>query len=154
VCRTGHDIEARENMLLGACLAGMAFANSPVAAVHALAYPVGARFHVPHGLSNALVLPHVMRFNMHVAENLYAELADVIVPGKGATVSEKVAHFVTYLESLSQEFGLPTKLSEVGIQQSDVQQLAEDAMKQTRLLVNNPCEVTYEDALQIYESAL
>lgn len=154
VCQPGKDIDARENMLLGACLAGMAFANSPVAAVHALAYPVGARFHVPHGLSNALVLPHVMRFNMHHAEFLYAELADVVVPGKGQSPTEKVSHLVTYLESLSREFGLPTKLSEVGIQQSDVEILAEDAMKQTRLLVNNPREVTYEDALQIYQAAL
>jgi alcohol dehydrogenase class IV len=154
VCSSGNDIDAREKMLLGACLAGMAFANSPVAAVHALAYPVGARFHVPHGLSNALVLPHVMRFNMNEAQTLYSELADVIVPGKGSTTAEKVESFVTYLEGLSREFGLPTKLAEVGIQLSDVQQLAEDAMKQTRLLINNPREVTYEDALQIYQAAL
>jgi alcohol dehydrogenase class IV len=100
------------------------------------------------------VLPHVIRFNRLAAQSLYAELADVIVPGKGTTPAEKVEHFVAYLESLSLDFGLPTKLSEVGIQQSDVQQLAEDAMKQTRLLINNPCEVTYEDAFQIYESAL
>ena len=154
VCTSGDNIDARENMLLGACLAGMAFANSPVAAVHALAYPIGARFHVPHGLSNALVLPHVLRFNMNEAQTLYAELADVIVPGKGATPADKVSHFVSYLESLSREFGLPTKLSELGIQQADVRQLAEDAMKQTRLLVNNPREVTHEDALQIYQAAL
>jgi alcohol dehydrogenase class IV len=154
VCSSGNDIDAREKMLLGACLAGMAFANSPVAAVHALAYPVGARFHVPHGLSNALVLPHVMRFNMNEAQTLYSELADVIVPGKGSTTAEKVESFVTYLEGLSREFGLPTKLAEVGIQLSDVQQLAEDAMKQNRLLINNPREVTYEDALQIYQAAL
>lgn len=154
VCTSGNEIQARENMLLGACLAGMAFANAPVAAVHALAYPIGARFHVPHGLSNALVLPHVMRFNMNVAQTLYAELADVIVPGKGVTAAEKVSYFVAYLESLSREFGLPTTLSEVGIQSSDVQLLAEDAMKQTRLLVNNPREVNYEDALHIYEAAL
>jgi alcohol dehydrogenase class IV len=154
VCSSGDNIDARENMLLGACLAGMAFANSPVAAVHALAYPIGARFHVPHGLSNALVLPHVMRFNMNEAQTLYAELADVIVPGRGGTPSEKVSYFVSYLESLSREFGLPTKLSELGIQQADVSQLAEDAMKQTRLLVNNPREVTYEDAFQIYQAAL
>jgi alcohol dehydrogenase class IV len=139
----GNDIDAREKMLLGACLAGMAFANSPVAAVHALAYPVGARFHVPHGLSNALVLPHVLRFNMNAAQTLYSELADIIVPGKGSTTAEKVESFVTYLEGLSREFGLPTKLAQVGIQLSDVQQLAEDAMKQTRLLINNPREVSY-----------
>lgn len=154
VCSSGNDIDAREKMLLGACLAGMAFANSPVAAVHALAYPVGARFHVPHGLSNALVLPHVLRFNMNAAQTLYSELADIIVPGKGSTTAEKVESFVTYLEGLSHEFGLPTKLAQVGIQLSDVQQLAEDAMKQTRLLINNPREVSYEDALQIYQAAL
>lgn len=154
VCSSGNDIDAREKMLLGACLAGMAFANSPVAAVHALAYPVGARFHVPHGLSNALVLPHVLRFNMNAAQTLYSELADIIVPGKGSTTAEKVESFVTYLEGLSREFGLPTKLAQVGIQLSDVQQLAEDAMKQTRLLINNPREVSYEDALQIYQAAL
>jgi alcohol dehydrogenase class IV len=154
VCQSGTDIEAREQMLLGACLAGMAFANSPVAAVHALAYPIGARFHVPHGLSNALVLPHVVRFNMKEAEALYAELAEIVVPGKGATAAAKVQYFVEYLQGLSVEFGLPTKLTEVGISASDLRQLAEDAMRQTRLLVNNPREVTFEDALRIYEEAL
>ncbi len=68
-------------MLLGACLAGQAFSNAPVAAVHALAYPIGGIFHVPHGLSNSLVLPHVLRFNASHAAPLYAELADIVVPG-------------------------------------------------------------------------
>jgi len=68
VCKDGRDLEARSQMLLGSMLAGMAFANAPVAAVHALAYPIGAIFHVPHGLSNALVLPHVLEFNLPAAE--------------------------------------------------------------------------------------
>jgi alcohol dehydrogenase len=80
-CRNGRDRAAREAMLLGAMLAGQAFANAPVAAVHALAYPIGGIFHVPHGHSNALVLPHVLRFNLGAAAPLYAELAEVIVPG-------------------------------------------------------------------------
>ena len=79
----GDDIEARSNMLLGSMLAGQAFANSPVAAVHALAYPIGGHFHVPHGLSNALVLPHVLRFNAKVAPQPYAELAPLAFPDLG-----------------------------------------------------------------------
>src|SRR5690606_38846140 len=77
--KEGSDINARSNMLLGALLAGQAFANAPVAAVHALAYPLGGHFHIPHGLSNSLVLPHVMRFNAPDAQTLYAELAPIIM---------------------------------------------------------------------------
>jgi alcohol dehydrogenase class IV len=80
VCADGSNLEARSQMLLGSMLAGMAFANSPVAAVHALAYPIGAIFHVPHGLSNALVLTQVLRFNLPEAEGLYAELAPIVDP--------------------------------------------------------------------------
>ena len=97
-CREGRNLEARSNMLLGSMLAGMAFANAPVAAVHALAYPIGAIFHVPHGLSNALVLMGVMRFNLLHAEPLYAELAPILDPsaanlsmGKPAAVSSKAS---------------------------------------------------------------
>ncbi|TXM88309.1 iron-containing alcohol dehydrogenase, partial [Methylobacterium sp. WL103] len=79
-CADGGDVEARSGMLLGSMLAGMAFANAPVAAVHALAYPVGALFHVPHGLSNALVLMGVLRFNLPEAQALYAELAPILDP--------------------------------------------------------------------------
>jgi alcohol dehydrogenase class IV len=80
VCSNGSNLEARSQMLLGSMLAGMAFANAPVAAVHALAYPIGAIFHVPHGLSNALVLTQVLRFNLPEAEALYAELAPIVDP--------------------------------------------------------------------------
>src|SRR5690606_17512827 len=76
----GDDIEARGAMLLGSMLAGQAFANSPVAAVHALAYPIVGIFHVPHGLSNALVLPHVLQFNAAEAAHLYAEIAAEAFP--------------------------------------------------------------------------
>src|SRR6059058_5781637 len=89
-CRDGKNIEARSNMLLGSMLAGMAFANAPVAAVHALAYPIGAHFHVPHGLSNALVLMGVMRFNLDHAQQFYAELAP-LVDAKAANLPPKQA---------------------------------------------------------------
>ncbi len=153
-CRNGSDMAAREAMLLGACLAGMAFANAPVAAVHALAYPVGARFHVPHGLSNSLMLAAVTGFNAQAAAPLYAELYDVTHPGAGGTVETRAAAFTRYLAGLAPALGLPARLRDVGIVAQDLPLLAEDAMKQTRLLVNNPREVTLADALALYAEAL
>ncbi len=153
----GSNKEARGNMLIGAMLAGKSFANSPVAAVHALAYPIGGTFHVSHGLSNSLVLPYVLRFNSadNKATKDYAELAPFVFPdintnqGSQAVCSE----FIDRMESLSKKLGLPQKLREVNIPKEACEKMAKDAMKQTRLLVNNPREVTEKDALNIYESA-
>ena len=154
VCSDGSNLEARAQMLLGSMLAGMAFANSPVAAVHALAYPIGALFHVPHGLSNALVLTQVLRFNLPEAEALYAELAPIIDPkSAGLSVSQKARLFVDSIAALCRDCKVPASLADVGITAGDLKKLAEDAMKQTRLLVNNPRDVTYDDALAIYTEA-
>lgn len=153
----GSNVDARGNMLIGAMLAGKAFANSPVAAVHALAYPIGGTFHVSHGLSNSLVLPYVLRFNSvdSKASKDYAELAPYVFPeidtNKGA--QSVCAVFIDKLESLSKKLGLPQKLREVDIPKNACEKMAKDAMKQTRLLVNNPREVTEKDALNIYHSA-
>jgi len=153
----GSNIEARGNMLIGAMLAGKAFANSPVAAVHALAYPIGGTFHISHGLSNSLVLPYVLRFNTvdTKASKDYAELAPYVFPkidtNKGAQAVS--AEFIDKLEDLSKRLGLPQKLREVDIPKEACEKMARDAMKQTRLLVNNPREVTEKDALNIYQSA-
>ena len=153
----GSNLEARGNMLIGAMLAGKSFANSPVAAVHALAYPIGGTFLVSHGLSNSLVLPYVLRFNSadNKATKDYDELAPFVFPdintnqGSQAVCSE----FINRMESLSKKLGLPQKLREVNIPKEACEKMAKDAMKQTRLLVNNPREVTEKDALNIYESA-
>lgn len=153
-CENGSDRHARQNMLLGATLAGMAFANAPVAAVHALAYPIGARFHVAHGLSNALVLPHVLRFNVPAAVTHYAELSAILAPLSAGSDEARSFALVETLSALTADLGLETRLKQVGIAQEDLRALAEDAMKQTRLLVNNPREVTYDDALAIYQEAL
>jgi alcohol dehydrogenase class IV len=153
-CTNGSDRSARQNMLLGAMLAGMAFANAPVAAVHALAYPIGARFHVAHGLSNALVLPHVLRFNTPAAVSHYAELSAILAPGAAGSDEARAVALVEMLSGLTAELGLETRLAQVGIAQKDLSSLAEDAMKQTRLLVNNPREMTYDHALAIYQEAL
>ena len=154
VCANGADLEARSQMLLGSMLAGMAFANAPVAAVHALAYPIGAIFHVPHGLSNALVLTQVLRFNLPEAESLYAELAPIVDPHTdGLSVSQKARLFVDAMAAICRDCKVPPSLADVGIKAGDLSKLAEDAMKQTRLLINNPREVRYDDALAIYTEA-
>lgn len=152
----GHDRNSRSRMLLGSMLAGQAFANSPVAAVHALAYPIGSLFHVPHGLSNAMVLTQVMRFNATHCEQAYAELAPVIYPdlSTGRTNKELCHTLIDRLESLPDELGLQIGLRSVGIQEGDIARLADDAMKQTRLLVNNPRPVSLEDANAIYRQSL
>jgi alcohol dehydrogenase class IV len=150
----GDDIVARENMLLGACLAGMAFANAPVAGVHALAYPIGARFHVPHGLSNSLVLGPVMRFNVEVAHEMYAELGQIIKPGLHGSTKEQAYELADYMGGLAGELGLPQRMTEVDIDANDIVQLASDAMLQKRLLMNSPREITFKDAVEIYREAL
>lgn len=152
----GGDIEARGAMLLGSMLAGQAFANSPVAAVHALAYPIGGTFHVPHGLSNALVLPHVLRFNAPDAAPLYAEIASDAFPQLAREEGDqgRCAAFIEELANLSRKLGMQTRLRDVAIGEEHLAKLASDAMKQTRLLVNNPRAVTEADALAIYRAAL
>lgn len=154
-CERPTDIEAREKMLLAAHLAGVAFANAPVAGVHALAYPLGGHFHVPHGLSNALMLPHVLAHNMPAAMTCYAELG-VLLDGTLANLGAQAQAqaFIARVSALSRETGLPQRLSEVGVGAGDLDLLAREAMKQERLLVNNPCPITEADARRLYEAAL
>lgn len=151
----GKDRDARGAMLLGSMLAGQAFANSPVAAVHALAYPIGGTFHIPHGLSNALVLPHVLRFNAPDATAIYAEIAADPFPDLGREEGDqgRCAAFIERLSALSARLGLPPRLRDVGIGEEHLSGMARDAMKQTRLLINNPRPVSEADALSIYKAA-
>ena len=151
----GTDIHVRSDMLLGSMLAGQAFANSPVAAVHALAYPLGGVYHLSHGLTNALVLPHVMRFNQSACQDAYADLAPLVFPtlAEVADPAARCETFIAMLDELNRDLGLDTQLRHYRIPQSDLPMLASEAMKQTRLLVNNPREVSEADALTIYEAA-
>ena len=153
--REGSNLAAREAMLLGAMLAGQAFANAPVAAVHALAYPLGGNYHIPHGLSNALVLPHVLRFNGPEAANLYAELTQIILPTRSlpADPLQVTAILADYFLELAADLGLPTRLQQMNIDQKDLPMLAEQAMLQQRLLINNPRAMSLSDALSIYRQA-
>jgi alcohol dehydrogenase class IV len=154
-CDTPHDLDARGAMLLGAHLAGVAFANAPVAGVHALAYPLGGHFHVPHGVSNALMLPHVLGHNMAAAMPLYAELGALLDPKLAELGTQAQAQgFVEAMRAICRRAGVPLKLSEVGVGCGDLDFLAREAMKQERLLVNNPCRISEADARRLYEAAL
>jgi alcohol dehydrogenase class IV len=148
------NLDARSAMLLGAHLAGLAFSNAPVAGVHALAYPLGGLHHLPHGLTNALMLRHVLGHNLEAAREHYAELAEIVEPdcaGQGSQA--RAALLIERLDDLAQRSGLALRLRDHGVAFDEAPTLAREAMRQTRLLVNNPCEITERDAQRLYEAA-
>ncbi len=148
----GDDLEARQNMLVGSMLAGQAFANAPVGAVHALAYPLGGHFHLSHGHSNAIVLTEVLKFNAPAAKQKYAELMTWLDPHSKGCHDGLTDLFIDHFNNHLQRSGLPLKLAQLDIPEHILMILAKDAMKQTRLLQNNPRDMTVEDALQIYQA--
>jgi len=153
-CEDPSNAAVRGNMLLGAMLAGQAFTNSPVGAVHGMAYPLGALFHIPHGASNALMLEPVLRFSAPAAAALYAELGDVIGANATGGYAERSDAFISRLMEIVAATGVERRLSKLGISHNDLPRMAEDAMKAERVIRNNPREVTYEDALRMYGDVL
>ena len=148
----GQNLEARQNMLLGSMLAGQAFANAPVGAVHALAYPLGGHFHLSHGHTNALVLLEVLKFNAPDAKHLYAELMQWLDPYSKGSVDGLCDLFIDHIQRHLDGSGLTLKLRDLGVPEHMLETLAHDAMLQTRLLQNNPRKMTYEHALKIYQA--
>lgn len=148
----GSDMEAREAMMLGSMYGGLGLGPVNTAAVHALAYPVGGMFHKSHGLSNSVLLPTVMRFNMSANLKKYAEVALACGCEPGATDEETAMRGVEFVAQLSRDCGIPQTLAEIGIPQSAVPEMAASAMKQQRLLRNNPRPVSESDAAAIYNS--
>jgi alcohol dehydrogenase class IV len=148
------NLEARSAMLLGAHLAGLAFSNAPVAGVHALAYPLGGLHHLPHGLTNALMLRHVLGHNLEAARDLYGELAEIVEPGCASQGSQaRAAVLIEHLDQLARNSGLALRLRDHGVAFDEAPTLAKEAMRQSRLLVNNPCEISESDAQRLYEAA-
>lgn len=146
VCTDGSDMDARTDMLIGSMLAGQAFSNAPCAAVHALAYPLGGFFHVPHGLSNALVLTEVMKYNMPKADDYYGEIASHLRLGaRGADLLDEMYR-------IKDATGVPQTLKSVEIKADSIPMMAEDAMTKDRLLMNNPRVMTYDAVVDIYEA--
>ncbi|SPL69289.1 iron-containing alcohol dehydrogenase [Acinetobacter stercoris] len=148
----GSDLNARQNMLVGSMLAGQAFANAPVGAVHALAYPLGGHFHLSHGHTNALVLVEVMKFNAPNAKHLYAELMQWLDPFSKGSIDGLCDLFIDHMQRHLDQSGLILKLQELNVPENKLEVLAQDAMLQTRLLQNNPREMHTDDALNIYKS--
>jgi alcohol dehydrogenase class IV len=143
--RNGSDVLAREKMLLGSFLAGIAFANAGVTAVHAFAYPLGGMFHVAHGLANSLMLPAILRFNLGCARERFESIGR-LMGGAADAVVERV-------EQLLETLRLPRNLAAIGIPEEALEPMSQAVVQITRLLNNNPRKVTLEDARAIYREA-
>ncbi|MBQ4386013.1 MAG: iron-containing alcohol dehydrogenase [Prevotella sp.] len=150
--RDGQDVEAREALALGSLYGGLCLGPVNTAAVHALSYPLGGEFHIPHGLSNAILLPSVMRFNTPACPERYAQVSVAFGLAEGTSPEETAQRGVDFIYQLAAAVGIPDKLTALGIPQSAVDGMAQAAMQVQRLLKNNPREVTEQDARDIYNS--
>jgi len=155
--KDGKNQEAREALALGSLYGGLCLGPVNTAAVHALSYPLGGEFHIPHGLSNAILLPSVMKFNAETCPKRYAEVAAALLSStsgsSGDTNDIRLAQQgVDFIYRLAEAVGIPKKLTDLGIPQSAVDGMAKAAMEVQRLLKNNPREVTEQDAKDIYNS--
>lgn len=151
--KNGDDEEAREKVALGSLYSGLGLGPVNTAAVHALSYPLGGEFHIAHGLSNAVLLPYVMKFNIESAVDKYAEVAIALGAEKGKDSFETAQNGVEKIFQLCEELKIPVKLSALKIPEDAIDRMAEGAIKVERLLKNNPRKVTIEDAKQIYREA-
>ena len=150
--KNGQDQEAREALAFGSLYGGLCLGPVNTAAVHALSYPLGGEFHIPHGLSNAILLPSVMKFNAPAAMKRYAEVAVAMGCEPGKNDEETAQRGVDFIYQLADAVGIPKKLTDLGIPQTAVDGMAKAAMEVQRLLKNNPREVTEQDARDIYNS--
>lgn len=152
-CDDGTDLEARTQVALGSMYGGMCLGPVNTAAVHALSYPLGVEYHIPHGLSNALLLPYVMEYNIEADASKYERIAEVLGAEKKATSKETALEGVKIMKQLIVDCGLPLTLSEAGVKEESIPQLAEGAVKVQRLLKNNIREIAVDDAIAIYKAA-
>jgi alcohol dehydrogenase class IV len=151
----GSNLAARSYMLEGSLLAGIAFCNAGVTAVHAFAYPIGAEFHIPHGVANSIMLTPVMEFNKLGNLERFAEMAEYLGENTaGLSTRDAASAAVQAMRTLAADLKIPNHLSEFGIKEEDIPELAEGVMKVTRLLANNPRELTQKDAEAIYRNVL
>ncbi|WP_027371234.1 iron-containing alcohol dehydrogenase [Desulfovermiculus halophilus] len=151
----GSNLQARNRMLEGSMLAGVAFANAGVTAVHAFAYPIGAEFHIPHGVANTIMLIPVMDFNIVGNLDKFAHLAEYLGQNtEGLNKRQAASSAVQAIRELAEDLQVPSRLRDFGVQESDVPGLAEGVMQVTRLLANNPRTMQLQDAEEIYRKAL
>ncbi|MBD8488568.1 iron-containing alcohol dehydrogenase [Echinicola sp. CAU 1574] len=148
----GDDMDARSAVALGSMYGGLCLGPVNTAAVHALSYPLGGKYHVPHGLANAVLLPEVMAYNMSSNIHKHVQIALAMGATEGETLEETAINGVEKVRELVKLCDIPQNLTALGVQKGDVAELTGLAMKVTRLLKNNPKELTFEDAERIYYS--
>jgi len=147
---SGHaDVKVREDMLIGSLLAGMAFTNAGVAAVHAFANPLGGMFHVPHGIANSLMLSTIMAFNAVGNEDKFTEIARCLTKSENATIDRGIDE----INKLCDDLTMPVDLRAAGIPEDAISKMAERVMKSPILLTNNRRSISYEDASELYRKA-
>lgn len=151
-CTNSEALEAKSKMLLGSFYAGVAITSSGTTAVHALSYPLGGKYHIAHGVSNAMLLTPVMKFNQPAIKDLLAIAYDRVIKdgNKDLSIEEKSAYMLAQLEDIVNVLEIPTSLKEFDVPAEDLDDLVAAGMEVTRLLVNNKREVTPEDAKNIY----
>jgi alcohol dehydrogenase class IV len=152
VVRNGRDAEARAALSLGSLYGGLCLGPVNTAAIHALSYPLGGKFHIAHGVANALLAPHVLRFNFPAAPERYAEISAALGVERNGSVLTTAEHGVEFLSQLSRDCGVPQKLSDLKIPREAIPAMAKAAVQVTRLLKNNLRPVTERDAVEIYEA--
>ncbi|WP_222918008.1 hydroxyacid-oxoacid transhydrogenase [Natrinema sp. SYSU A 869] len=151
----GSDVDARRDMALGSLLAGIAFTNAGLGATHAMAYPVAGENHTPHGVTVAVLLPNVMRYNTPTAFDRYGRVAELLgEPVDGLADREKGERAATAVEQLSTDIGIPSGLTDLGVEDADVPRLAEKTEDIQRLLVGNPRRVSQDDLEEVFRNAL
>jgi alcohol dehydrogenase class IV len=153
-CENGNDMEARAALSLGSMYGGLCLGPVNTSAIHALSYGLGGKFHVSHGLANAILMPEVLRFNTMASPERHAQLALALGVEKQSTDEATALAGIEKIAELSKACGIPQHLSEIGIGKDDLSELADIAMNVTRLLKNNPREVTKADAIEIYKKLL
>lgn len=152
--RNGTNIEAREKLAIGSLYGGFCLGPVNTAGVHALSYPLGSMYHLPHGLSNAVLLPYVMEFNIPAAVDRYATVAIALGCERQNDAFSTAMTGVEKIRNLHRACGIPATLTEVGVREESISQMASEAMKIQRLLKNNPREIREHDAIDIYKAAL
>lgn len=153
--QNGKDLDARHDMLLAALFGGMSIASSSTTAVHALAYPLGGKYHMPHGLSNAILLPYVMEFNRDACTEKFRDIAEAMgLPVSGLSAADAADQLIKSLFALTRDLQMTVSLRDRGLTADDIEGMVEAASKVTRLLNNNPKPMTREDIRTVYNRLL
>ena len=149
------DMEAKSEMMIGAFYGGVAITGSGTTAVHALSYPLGGKYHIAHGVSNAILFAHVMAFNKDACADRLALLCDAVYPElSGKTVSDKADHIIAEIAAIVRETKIPTSLEDFGVKPEDLDFLVTAGSQQQRLLVNNCKKLSLDDIRSIYKKVM